>query len=413
MNRVYVTGMGIISSLGNGVESVFNSLIENRSGVQQIPQWQNKNGLHSHVAAPAMPYDISPISRSARRTMSPMSEMAVLAAEQALKQAQIEIGSHKYTPEILLCLGSTAGSPTYLEAYFKKMFERGGPDGQLGTTFFKIMSHSVSANVASALSFYGPAVSPSAACATSSQALIMGWELIRSGLYDIVIAGGADELHFTSGAVFDTVLAASRGYNQKPDLTPRPFDKNRDGLVVSEGASVVILESEESVKRRGVKGLAEFKGGAYLCNGSHMSQSNLGTMIDVMNSALKRADLVCSDVDYVNAHATGTVQGDQEEAKSIYECFGDSVPVSSLKGHFGHSLAACGALELICSIKMMEKNVLIPTRNLDEVDPLCSDIQHVKGIQPTKVNTFMSNNFAFGGISTSLVVSRMENNGRN
>jgi 3-oxoacyl-[acyl-carrier-protein] synthase II len=404
--KVFVTGTGIVSSLGNSVEDMFNGLVENRSGVKTYPEWKNYNGLFSHVGAPAQSYDIMKIPRSARRTMSPMSEMAVLATQQALSQSKIELGES--SPRILMCMGSTTGSPVNMESYFKKLFERGGPEGQMGTGFFKIMNHSVAANVAAALNFRGPSVSPSSACATSAQAIVMGWEFVRSGLYDIVIAGGADELHYTSAAVFDTVLAASRGYNDRPSETPKPFDLRRDGLVVSEGASIVILESEKSCKARGAKPLAQLNGGAYLCDGSHMSQSSKENMIDVMKATLDRAEMAPTSIGYVNAHATGTLQGDQEETQAIGGLFGSQMPVSSLKGHFGHSLAACGGIELIACMKMMERKVVIPTRNLTEIDPRCAQVLHVQERKNVSINAMMSNNFAFGGINTSLIVSLVE-----
>src|SRR5262249_50248263 len=162
--------------------------------------------------------------------------------------------------------------------YFKKLFERGGPEGQLSTSFFKAMSHSVAANLALGLGFEGPLLSPSCACATSAQAMILAWELIQSGIYDVVIAGGADELHYTSVAIFDIVQAASRKYNDRPEHSPRPFDRQRDGLVVSEGAGIVVMESERHALARGATPLAEFRGGAYLDDGIHMSQPQAPSM---------------------------------------------------------------------------------------------------------------------------------------
>ncbi len=403
--KVYVTGMGVMSSLGNGVHSMFQSLLENKSGIKHFPDWQKYNGLHTHLAAPVPEYDITQIPRAARRTMSRMSEMAVLATLEALHQAKLKIGDHQYTPRIAICMGSTTGSPEMMEAHFKKMFDRGGPEGQLGTTFFKVMNHTIASNVASALGFYGPALGISSACATSSQAMILGWELLQTGLYDIVIAGGADELHYTGAAVFDIVQAASRGYNDRPNKASRPFDQARDGLVISEGAAVLILESEKSVLNREAKKLAEFRGGMYMCDGTHMSQPQKLSMVQTMKEALSRAELTAADVDYVNAHATATIQGDQEEAKAIAELVGNNVPVSSLKGHFGHSLAACGAIEAIASIKMMHENTLISTRNLDEVDPECAGILHLRENKKMSIKTVLSNNFAFGGINSSLLLS--------
>jgi 3-oxoacyl-[acyl-carrier-protein] synthase II len=209
-----------------------------------------------------------------------------------------------------------------------------------------------------------------------------------------------------STAILDIVQAASRKYNDAPDLSPRPFDRARDGLVVSEGAAVVVMESEKAMRARGVRPIAEFLGGAYLCDSTHMSQSSAKTMGDVMRLALERAGRDLGDVDYVNAHATGTVHGDAEEAKSIGETFGRNVPVSSLKGHFGHTLAACGTLEVISSIKMMEAGHLVPTRNLVEVAEECSGIRHVTegDARPARFRTVLSNNFAFGGMNTSLVI---------
>lgn len=403
MRKVFVTGMGLISALGNSVESVFNGLIENRSGVVAMPEWSTKAGLFTHVGAPAEKFDSMKIPRAARRTMSRMSEMATLATMDAIKQSGLNIAEKNH--RALMCMGCSGGSPEIFEEYFRKIIERGGPEGQMGTTFFKVMNHTVPTNVASAMSFNGAVFSPSSACATSAQAIILGWELIQSGLYDIVIAGGADDLHYTSAAVFDVVMAASRGYNDRPQEASRPFDSKRDGLVVGEGASVLVLESEENLIRRKGKALAQLESGAYLCSGAHMSQNNATVMKEVMNLALERAHVAPSEVSYINAHTTATRQGDAEEAEAIGQVFGKNVPVSSLKGHFGHSLAACGGIEAIASIKMMERGVLIPTRNLVDIDPACSQVQHVQSLSEMPVQRVLSNNFAFGGINTSLILS--------
>jgi 3-oxoacyl-[acyl-carrier-protein] synthase II len=405
--KVYVSGMGALTSLGGGVEDTFEALKAGRSGVRAYPEWRNYHGLHCHLGAPAVPYDIMKIPRQKRRSMSPMSEMATLATLQALAQADLQPGPMLNSARAHLIMGSTTGSPVSMETYFQKLFEKGGPEGQLSTTFFKIMNHSVAANVAAALDFRGALLAPSSACATSAQAMILGWELIRSGLYDLVIAGGADELHFTSAAVFDVVHAASRGYNERPELAPRPFDRARDGLVVSEGAGVVILESEESLNRRNGRPIAELRGGAYHCDGTHMTQSSAATMGEVMGRAIERSGLRIEDVDYVNAHATATIHGDAEEAKAIAGLFGAKVPVSSLKGHLGHSLAACGAVEAIASVKMLDQNLLVPTRNLTEVGEDCAGLNHVREISSWSGRTVLSNNFAFGGMNTSLLLSKV------
>lgn len=400
--KVVITGYGVMSSLGNSADEMMNALLRNETGVKAYPEWQKYNGLHSFLGAPSKPFDEKVIPRNARRSMSKMSEMAVLASKQALEQAGFPLKGDN--ARNMLILGSTTGSPDTLETYYRKLIEKGGPEGQLSTSFFKVMNHSIAANVALALELKIPNLAPSSACSSSSQAIAVGWELLQTGLYDVVIAGGADELHYTSTAVFDNVLAASRGYNDKPNLTPRPFDKNRDGLVVSEGAGIVVMETEEHSKMRGAKVLAELAAGYYYCDGHHMSQPQSDSMVFTMKEALKRAGMDANQVGYVNAHATGTVLGDIQEAKATLEMFGNKVPVSSLKGHFGHSLAACGALEVIASIEMMHRSVLIPTRNLETPDPECGDLMLIQKPLEQKTTCALSNNFAFGGMNTSLII---------
>lgn len=405
--KVFITGLGALTSLGTDIEQTFSALVNGQSGVRRFEEWTQYNGLHCHLGAPVADYDISKVPRAARRTMSRMSEMATLATFQALAQADLQLES--LDPQrTLIIMGSTSGSPLTLESYFKQLFERGGPHGQVSTSFFKVMNHSVPANVASALGYKGALLSPSSACSTSSQAMVLGWELLQTGLYDCVIAGGADELHYTSAAVFDVVMAASRGYNHRPEHASRPFDKDRDGLVVSEGAGVVVLETEAYAKARAVKPRAQFNGGAYYCDGSHMSQSNTQAMVKTMQWALVRSQISSESVEYVNAHATGTLQGDGAEVQAIAELFGPNTPVSSLKGHFGHSLAACGAIEVIASIQMMENNILIPTRNLAHPSADCMGVRHLIENQSARVRRILSNNFAFGGMNTSLVISTTE-----
>ncbi len=406
--KVVITGMGLLSSLGNNIDDTFSALLEGKSGVRHYPEWQSQKGLYCHLGAPVDSYDIKFIPRNRRRTMSRMSEMGLLATLQALEQAQLLNSPHLSPTRSLVCLGSTSGSPFELEVYFKKYLERGGPEGQLSTSFFKVMNHSLASNVVSGLEKNIPLLGISSACSTSAQALIVGWELIQSGLYDVVIAGGADELHHTSVAIFDNVHAASRGYNDDPQNSPRPFDKARDGLVVSEGAGVLILESEKHARERQAPIQAVFEGGAYVCDATHMSEPQVKAMVQVMNSTFQRTGKQASDIDYVSAHATATLMGDVEEAKATAEVFGSKTPVSSLKGHFGHSLAACGAIEAIASIEMMNRGIILPTRNLDNIDDACKGIKLIQKNTATRINSFLSNNFAFGGMNTSFIVSSRE-----
>lgn len=404
--KVYISGYGLISSLGNDPDLMFGALLEGKSNIQQIESWKSMAGLHTCLGAYAKPYDKSVISRQARRTMSPMSEMAAMACIQALQMADLKIENLDFNRSLMI-LGSTTGSPPAMEEYFAKLYETKGIHGQSATTFFKVMNHSVASNLAIALGFNGVLISPSSACATSAQSAIMGWELIQSGLYDYAICGGADEMHFLSAAVFDGVYAASRGYNDQPELTPRPFDRRRDGLVVSEGASIVILESERAMMKRGGKPLAEFMGGAYFCESSHISQNNEQQMTKTMSVAMDRAQIRADQVEYVNAHATGTLQGDAQEAIAVAKTYGTEMPVSSLKAHFGHSMAACGVIELIATLKMMESGTLIPTRNLEEVAPECAGAFFLQKNLKRNISIAISNNFAFGGINASFLLKKV------
>jgi 3-oxoacyl-[acyl-carrier-protein] synthase II len=400
--------MGCLNSLGHSPEEMFSNLKDGKSGVQLNTEWQKMKGLESHLCAPVRDFSVSDLPRQVRRSMSRMSEMASLASQQALKQAKLFENPEFHSPRTLIIFGSTTGSPATMESQFRLLLERGGPEGQVSTSFLKMMNHSVAANVASSLDFKGGLLGPSSACTTSAQAIILGWELLQTGLYDRVLAGGADELHYMSAGVFDVVFAASRGFSDRPSEAPRPFDKDRDGLVVAEGAGAVLLETEQAAAARGSKPLAELMGGAYSCEGSHMTQNNHAAMISAMEGALSRSNLKKEDIAYVNAHATGTRQGDAEEAVALEKMFSHHPPVSSLKAHLGHSLAACGAIEVISCVKMFQENCLIPTRNLSVADEYCSKINLIKGPQltPFMSKYLMSNNAAFGGVSTSLILAR-------
>jgi 3-oxoacyl-[acyl-carrier-protein] synthase II len=413
MKRVFITGLGLLSSLGNTKNDVINSLMDNKTGTTYLNDWKKYNGLKTFLGAPCKDYKLKSIPRTVRRSMSKMSEMAYLATKDALKDACLSIkdqdgeGHHCSVPikKTLLALGSTSGSPFALESYFEKLVKNGGPRGQLSTSFFKIMGHSVTANVSLALDYSGPQISISSACATSTQALILGAELIRSGNYDIVITGGADELHYTTAAVFDVAQAASRETEKSPLEIPGPFDKYRSGLIVSEGAGVIILESEAHAEKRNASVYGEVLGGAYIGDGIHMSQANEKSMYETMETAIKKSELKTKDIDYINAHATGTLLGDKEEGNAISSLVGEDTPISSLKGHFGHSMAACGAIEIISSILMSKNNIIIPTRNLCEVDPSIGPGNFIQEPLKRSSKAILTNNFAFGGMNTSVIIS--------
>jgi len=246
-----------------------------------------------------------------------------------------------------------------------------------------------------------------AACVSASQAVGYAFEAIRAGALDTMICGGAEELHFTHAGIFDVMHATSSRYNDKPEKSPRPFDRERDGLVVAEGAGTFVLEEYERARALGRTIHAEVLGFATKCDGTNLTSSSRESMRTAMQDALGDAGITPSDVGYVNAHATATEVGDIVESQATWDVFGDRVPVSSLKGHFGHTLGACGTIEAAMAIRMMKGGYVVPTRNLEDPDPRCAPLDYVKGgLRDARFDVFTSNKFAFGGINTCLVIGR-------
>jgi 3-oxoacyl-[acyl-carrier-protein] synthase II len=234
------------------------------------------------------------------------------------------------------------------------------------------------------------------------QAVGAAYDQIKLGRQDVVVCGGAEELHETTVGSFDILYAASSKFNDSPSQTPRPFDAQRDGLVCGEGAGAIVLEDLEHAQRRGARILAEVVGYHTCNNGTHVSQSDDASMITCMNLTLESAGLKPSDIGYVNAHATGTPQGDAAEVRAIAGVFGDKVPVSSLKGNMGHTLGASGPIELAATIEMMQRQTVYPTHNLEAVGDDCIGINHVREARPHRFDSFLKNSFAFGGINSAI-----------
>jgi 3-oxoacyl-[acyl-carrier-protein] synthase II len=234
------------------------------------------------------------------------------------------------------------------------------------------------------------------------------YEAVRAGTLDAMICGGAEELHFTHAGIFDIMHATSSRYNDTPERSPRPFDRGRDGLVVAEGAGTFVLEEYERALSLGKTMHAEVLGFATNCDGTNLTSSSRESMRSAMEQALADARLAPSDVGYVNAHATATEVGDIIESQATWDVFGDRVPVSSLKGHFGHTLGACGTIEAAMSVLMMKGGYVVPTRNLDDPDPRCAPLDYVRGgVRDARFDVLLSNKFAFGGINTCLVLGRI------
>jgi len=405
MKRVVITGMGIISPIGNSLGEIFESLLNNVSGIKIIKEWNEINGLNVNIAGSCEGFDQKKINRKDRRTMGSMAIMASLSALDAIEQSGLEENIIQ-SPDTGVAMGSTTGSGANIEQVFSDFSKSKGINLLEGTAFMKIMSHSVAANVSAMLKTKGRVLSPCCACATSTQAIGEGFEIIKNGHQKVMICGGGDDLHPSTAAVFDVLHAASRNYCTTPSKTPRPFDVDRDGLVVSEGAGAVILEEYEHARKRNAPIFGEINGYSTCCDGEHMTSPRPDGMIRSMTGALASANCSITKIDYINAHATGTSKGDIAEARAIKHLCRDTIPVSGTKGFTGHTLAASGVMEVIFSILMMNNDVIIPTLNLETIDPSCAGIFHVQKKIEKKINRVMTSNFAFGGINATLILKK-------
>ncbi len=406
MRRVVISGIGTIAPLGRDVLSLVEKIELGQSAVSYMEGWDAYLGLNSLVAAPAELKDEKAIPRKNRRSMGRMGIFAVQASQQAIADAGLssDIISSGRTGCII---GSTMGGAETMNDTFEIMIPEKDLSKLSAMNFFRCVSHTAAMNVSQYFGIKGYVMATSAACASALQAIGTGYELIQSGKQDVLLCGGAEELHPIITGSFDILFATSTHYNDAPKKTPRPFDRDRDGLVCSEGSGILVLEEYEQAKRRKAKIYAEVVGYHTCGSGVHVSQSNRESMSYCMREALKSAEMNAKDVDYINAHATATMHGDQEESMSIKEVFGSNVPVSSLKGHIGHALGASGAIELIVTLLMMKKNKIYPTRNLDNVSDECQGINHVMNATNQDVSTILKNCFAFGGINASLVCSKI------
>lgn len=405
LKRVVVTGCGSVSPYGRGVEPLMEGLLAGRSAVRTVPELAAVGGLRTRVAAQVAGIDPKEIPRKDRRSMSAMSIFATLASKDAL--AQSGVTAEQLTGGRLgVSLGSTVGSTETTEELFRDFFTDSSLERMKSTVFFHIMNHSCASNVAQALGITGRLLAPSSACSTGCQAIGYGYELIAMGKQDLMLCGGADEFHALTAATFDNIHAASVAFNDSPSRTPRPFDRARDGVVCAEGAGVVLLESLDSALERGAPILAEIGGFATVSDPRSIANPNAEAMERCMRLALEDADLVAEEVGYINAHATATEQGDIAESAAISRTFGELVPVSSLKGHMGHTMAASGSLELIAALEMMRRGRLVPTLNLEEPDPACAALNYLRRVEQAEIDSFVKNSFAFGGVNSSIVVRR-------
>ncbi len=408
LNRVVITGMGAVSPYGLGVSIFIDKLLKGKSAVVNMEnEWAPViNDLMCYVGAPlSEPINKKEIPRKFRKTMGKTAILAYLAVKEALQSSDIH-DEQLSSSRLGISFGSSTGSAESTERFFVEHLNTKSARSLPSGIFFQVMSHTSAANLAQALNICGRVISPNSACSSSAQAIGFAYEMIQCGHQDIILCGGSDELHVTTSASFDMVQAASFKYNDNPSATPRPFDKDRDGTVCGEGAGCIILESEASAKKRSANILGEVIGFATNASGIHMAHADSMSIVRCIQDALQSAKINPADIDYINAHATGTIIGDISEAEAISQVFNNEVPVSSVKGYFGHTLGASGVLELIAVLNMMKNDTLLPTHNLDKPDEGCKGINHVRSIKKKKINTIIKNSFAFGGINTVLIIKR-------
>ncbi|MCH8620665.1 beta-ketoacyl-ACP synthase [Undibacterium sp. TS12] len=404
--RVVVTGMAGISPLGNDWTSIRRQLGEYRNAIVPMDDWQDYDGLNTKLGAPAAPFELNEkYHRKATRSMGRVALMATRASEMALAHAGLLDHTLLTSGQMGISFGSSAGTPSAI-GDFGRMMEERTTKGINATTYIKMMAHTAPVNIGVFFGLTGRVITTSSACTSGSQGIGYAYEAIRSGKQIAMIAGGAEELCATEAAVFDTLFATSVK-NDTPEVTPRPFDAGRDGLVIGEGAGCLILEELEHAVARGATIHAELVGFGTNSDGCHVTQPNAETMKIAMQLALADAGLQPGDIGYVNAHGTGTQQGDIAESQATAEVFGQRTPISSLKSYMGHTLGACGALEAWISIEMMREGWFAPTINLQELDPQCAELDYIRDEGRAITCAYvMSNNFAFGGINTSLIFKK-------
>ncbi len=409
MKRVVVTGMSIFTPIGNDWETIEKNLRSKTSGIIKMDEWAIYEGLHSRLAAPIKNLELpAHYDRKKTRSMGRVSLLATRTAELALEEAKLLNNPVLKDGSTGVGYGSSSGSVDATIEFYSMLFKN-IVQGLNSTTYLRAMGHTCAVNIELFFELTGRLIQTGTACTSGSLAIGYSYEAIKHGYQRIMIAGGAEELSPTQVAVFDTLYATSTK-NDFPHLTPRPFDKERDGIVIGEGAGTLVLEELEHALERGATIYAEVVGFATNTDGTHITRPNAKTMEQVMHLALESAGLDAESIGYINAHGTATKHGDIAESTATYNVFGPRVATASSKGYIGHTLGACGSIEAIMAIKMMNLNWFAPNVNLSQVDEQCGQLDYImEAGRELETDYIMSNNFAFGGINTSLIFKRWEN----
>ena len=403
MGRVVITGIGGVTAFGSSWPEIRAGLRAGRNAVRYMTEWDSLTDLNTRLAAPIDGFaPPAHWTRKQLRSMGRVSQLAVRASELALADAGFAGDQSIKDGRMGVACGSSVGSTPDIRN-FVEMLQTGKSGGLNANSYVRMMPHTAAANVGIFFGLTGRIIPTSSACTSGSQGIGYACEAIKSGRQTLMLAGGAEELCPSEAIAFDILYATSRR-NDSPSQTPRPYDKDRDGLVVGEGAAMFVLEDRDHAMARGARIHAEIVGFASNSDGAHVTRPVEATMRRVMELALQDAGLSPQAIGYVNGHGTATEHGDIAETRATSSLLGSRMPISTQKSYLGHTLGACGALEAWFTIEMMKDGWHAPTINLDAVDPLCGELDYLTGTgRELQVEFSMSNNFAFGGVNTSLI----------
>ena len=400
-NRVVITGMGIYSCIGTSLQEVQASLYEGRSGIiydAERKKYGYRSALTGAVPAPQLK---ELLGRRERISMGEESEYAYMATLEAMATARIDTDYLK-THEVGILYGNDSVAESVILTN-DRIREKQDTTLVGSGAVFRTMNSTVTMNLSTLFALRGVNMTISAACASGSHAVGLGYLLLQSGMQEMILCGGAQETNKYSMGSFDGLGGFSMR-EDTPEQASRPFDASRDGLVPSGGAATLVLETYESAQRRGAPILAEVVGYGFSSNGGHISTPNVEGPAQAMARALANASMQASQIDYINAHATSTPIGDANEAKAIHQIFGSQTPVSSTKSMTGHECWMAGASEIIYSILMMQHDFIAPNINIERLDEDSQKLNIITHTQERPIKAFLSNSFGFGGTNSALVV---------
>ncbi|WP_454937898.1 beta-ketoacyl-[acyl-carrier-protein] synthase family protein [Capnocytophaga gingivalis] len=400
-NRVVITGMGIYSCIGTSLQEVQASLYEGRSGIiydAERKKYGYRSALTGAVPTPQLK---ELLGRRERISMGEESEYAYMATLEAMATAQIDADYLK-THEVGILYGNDSVAESVILTN-DRIREKQDTTLVGSGAVFRTMNSTVTMNLSTLFALRGVNMTISAACASGSHAVGLGYLLLQSGMQEMILCGGAQETNKYSMGSFDGLGVFSMR-EDTPEQASRPFDASRDGLVPSGGAATLVLETYESAQRRGAPILAEVVGYGFSSNGGHISTPNVEGPAQAMARALENASMQASQIDYINAHATSTPIGDANEAKAIHQIFGSQTPVSSTKSMTGHECWMAGASEIIYSVLMMQHDFIAPNINIERLDEDSQKLNIITHTQERPIRAFLSNSFGFGGTNSALVV---------